>query len=483
MFERYTEKARRVIFFARYEASQFGSADIETEHLLLGLLREDKALTNRFLRSHASVESIRKQIEGHATIQEKISTSVDLPLSNESKRVLAYAAEEAERLSNKQIGPEHLFLGLLREEKCFAAEILHERGLRLSTVREEVARSQSDKTVTARPKEGSLLSKFGRDLTQAAIEGQLPPSVDRDSELKRVVEILCRHTNNCPVIIGDPDAARSSIIEGLARRIAAGGVPPPLQDKRIVAFDLSRLETESTGPAQWKERLRCLMKELTEAQTVLIFIEELCAISASLSFDGWLDAANILKPDLLLGKIQFVAATTSSGYNTVIGKHSELVRCFQEVRVAPLSETECMTTLVSVKERLEKFHSVVFDDVAIVAAMAHVKRDNSERSLLVKVMDLLDEAAAHVQVRQDNLPDDIRDVQKRIKFIQHRMESALTNHEFEKARFYSDEERKEREKLRRLREKYNIGETPSILHVTNIDIDEVGGSWAGTADG
>ena len=172
MFERYTEKARRVIFFARYEASQFGSPYIETEHLLLGLLREDKALTNRFLRSHASVESIRKQIEGHTTIREKVSTSVDLPLSNECKRVLAYAAEEAERLSHKHIGTEHLLLGLLREEKCFAAEILHERGLRLSTIREELARTGQEKAQPQRggQRESSLLSEFSRDLTQAAMD-------------------------------------------------------------------------------------------------------------------------------------------------------------------------------------------------------------------------------------------------------------------------------------------------------------------------
>ena len=175
MFERYTEKARRVIFFARYEASQFGSPFIETEHLLLGLLREDKALTNRFLRSHASIESIRKQIEGRTPIREKVSTSVDLPLSQECKRVLAYAAEEAERLAHKHIGTEHLLLGLLREDKSFAAEILHERGLRLSSLREELSRVQNDKTATARPKETSLLGEFSRDLTQAAMENQLDP--------------------------------------------------------------------------------------------------------------------------------------------------------------------------------------------------------------------------------------------------------------------------------------------------------------------
>src|SRR6476661_8148204 len=173
MFERYTEKARRVIFFARYEASQFGSPYIETEHLLLGLLREDKALTNRFLRGHGEVEAIRKQVEDHTTVREKVSTSVDLPLSEEAKRVLIHAAEEAERLSHKHIGTEHLLLGLLRGETSFAAEILHERGLRLSQVREEIARQSSEKMSTSRPKESSLLAEFSRDLTQAAMDGSL----------------------------------------------------------------------------------------------------------------------------------------------------------------------------------------------------------------------------------------------------------------------------------------------------------------------
>src|SRR5579862_699798 len=204
MFERYTEKARRAVFFARYEASQFGTPHIETEHLLLGLLREDRALANRFLRSGASIETIRKQIEGRLGLGAKISTSVDLPLSLESKRVLEYAVEEAERLSNKHIGTEHLLLGLLREEKCFAAEILRERGLRLSNIREELLRSQSEKVATARPKESSLLSEFSRDLTQAAMDNTLDPLVGRESELERVIQILCRRTKNNPVLIGEP---------------------------------------------------------------------------------------------------------------------------------------------------------------------------------------------------------------------------------------------------------------------------------------
>jgi ATP-dependent Clp protease ATP-binding subunit ClpC len=193
VFERYTEKARRVIFFARYEASQYGSPYIETEHLLLGLMREDKALANRFLRQQGSIESIRKEIEARITIRERISTSVEVPLSAECKRILNMAAEEAERLGHKHVGTEHLLLGILREEKCFGSEILMERGLRLSTLREELARTSGEKATAARPKETSLLAEFSRDLTQAAGEGSLDPLVGREGEVERVIHSLPPH--------------------------------------------------------------------------------------------------------------------------------------------------------------------------------------------------------------------------------------------------------------------------------------------------
>ena len=479
MFERYTEKARRVIFFARYEASQFGSPFIETEHLLLGLLREDKALTNRFLRSHASIESIRKQIEGRTPIREKVSTSVDLPLSQECKRVLAYAAEEAERLAHKHIGTEHLLLGLLREDKSFAAEILHERGLRLSTLREELSRVQNDKTAATRPnKETSLLGEFSRDLTQAAMENQLDPLIGREGELERVVQILCRRTKNNPVLIGEPGVGKTAIVEGLAQRIADGDVPSFLADKRILALDLSLIVAGTKYRGQFEERLKTIMKEMMEAQNAIIFIDELHTLVGAGSAEGSLDAANILKPALSRGEIQCIGATTPAEYRKSIEKDRSLERRFQAVKVPPPTEGEGIKILFGIKDRYEKFHAVTYTDEALNGAVYHSNRYIPDRFLPDKAVDLIDEAGARVKLRQSSLPEEMIDVQKRIKFVVHRMENAIANHEFEKARFYSDEERKERENLRLLREKYNIDETAMGV-VTHEDIEEVVARWTG----
>src|SRR6266567_3080360 len=478
MFERYTEKARRVIFFARYEASQFGSPNIETEHLLLGLLREDKALTNRFLRSHASIESIRKQVEGRTTIREKGSTSVDLPRSQECKRVLAYAAEEAERLSHKHIGTEHLLLGLLREEKSFAAEILHERGLRLSQVREEIQRSSSEKVASNRPKESSLLAEFSRDLTQAAIDGSLDPLIGRDYELERVVQILCRRTKNNPVLIGEPGVGKTAIVEGLAQRIADGEVPSFLSDKRILGLDLSLIVAGTKYRGQFEERLKTIVKELMENQNSIIFIDELHTLVGAGSAEGSLDAANILKPALSRGEIQCICATTPAEYRKSIEKDRSLERRFQAVKVPPPNEADAIKIIMGIKDRYEKFHAVSYTDAAIEFAVSHSNRYIPDRFLPDKAIDLIDEAGARVKLRQTSLPEEITEVQKRIKFIVHRMDSAIANHEFEKARFYSDEERKERESLRALRDKYHLDDSAAGI-VGREDIEDVVSRWTG----
>jgi ATP-dependent Clp protease ATP-binding subunit ClpC len=488
MFERYTEKARRVIFFARYEASQFGSPYIETEHLLLGLLREDKALTNRFLRSHASVESIRKQIEQRTIVREKVSTSVDLPLSNECKRVLAYAAEEAERLSHKHIGTEHLLLGLLREEKCFAAEILTERGLRLAAIREELQRTTQEKPAAASggsskqrggaQPEQSMLAEFSRDLTQAATDQQLDPLVGRDFEVERVIQILCRRTKNNPVLIGEPGVGKTAIVEGLAQKIADGEVPSFLAEKRVLSLDLSLIVAGTKYRGQFEERLKTIMKELIENQNCIVFIDELHTLVGAGSAEGSLDAANILKPALSRGEIQCIGATTPAEYRKSIEKDRSLERRFQAVKVPPPNEEDAIKILMGIREKYEKFHAVSYTDDAITFSVSHSSRYIPDRFLPDKAIDLIDEAGARVKLRQTTLPEELTEVQKRIKFIVHRMENAIANHEFEKARFYSDEERKERENLRALRDKYHLDESSSGI-VTREDIEDVVSRWTG----
>ena len=478
MFERYTEKARRVIFFARYEASQFGSPYIETEHLLLGLLREDKPLANRFLRSQGSVESIRKQIESRSAVREKVSTSADLPLSQESKRVLAYAAEEAERLGHKHVGTEHLLLGLLREDKCFATEILHGRGLRLSTLREELSRSQGEKVHSERSKETSLLAEFSRDLTQSAMNAQLDPLVGRDGELERLIQILCRRTKNNPVLIGDPGVGKTAIVEGLAQRISDGNIPRFLSEKRILALDLSMIVAGTKYRGQFEERLKTIMKELMEAKDALIFVDELHTLVGAGSAEGSLDAANILKPALSRGEIQCIGATTPAEYRKSIEKDRSLERRFQTVKVAPPNEEDAVKILHGIKERYEKFHAVTYDDEAVNFSVHHSNRYIPDRFLPDKAIDLMDEAGAHVKLRHSSLPEEVIDVQKRIKFVVHRMENAIAKHEFEKARFYSEEEQREQDNLRLLQEKYNIDEA-ATGRVTQEDIEEVVSCWTG----
>src|SRR5471030_2628184 len=478
VFERYTEKARRVIFFARYEASQYGSPYIETEHLLLGLMREDKALANRFLRQQGSIESIRKEIEARITIRERISTSVEVPLSAECKRILNMAGEEAERLGVKHVGTEHLLLGILREEKCFGAEILMERGLRLSTLREELARTSGEKTTAARPKETSLLAEFSRDLTQAASEGSLDPLVGRDGEVERVIQILCRRTKNNPVLIGEPGVGKTAIVEGLAQRISDGDVPPFLADKRILSLDLSLIVAGTKYRGQFEERLKTIMKELMESQNSIVFIDELHTLVGAGSAEGSLDAANILKPALSRGEIQCIGATTPSEYRKSIEKDRSLERRFQAVKVPPPDEVNATKILFGIKDRYEKFHAVTYTDESINFAVSHSNRYIPDRFLPDKAIDLIDEAGARVKLRQTTLPEELTEVQKRIKFIVHLMENAIANHEFEKARFYSDEERKERENLRALRDKYHLDDSSAGI-VGREDIEDVVSRWTG----
>ena len=410
MFERYTEKARRVIFFARYEASQFGAPAIEPEHLLLGLMREDKTLTGRFFpRAQVSIESIRKEIEGRTLLRDKISTSVELPLAPETKHVLAYAHEESDRLQHRHIGTEHLLLGLLREERSMAAEILYERGLRLNAVRDEIARQSGAEARTSQKKDTPHLVEFSRDLTEDAANDKLDPLIGREAEIERVVQILCRRTKNNPVLIGEPGVGKTAIVEGLAQRIVRGDVPSFLEHKRILSLDLSLIVAGTKYRGQFEERLKQIMRELVENPQYIVFIDELHTLVGAGSAEGSLDAANILKPALSRGEIQCIGATTPAEFRKSIEKDRSLERRFQAVKVPPPSEAEAVSILDGVRERYESFHQVRYTDEALQAAVYQSHRYIPDRFLPDKAIDVIDEAGARVKLRvrreQGNLAD------------------------------------------------------------------------------
>lgn len=404
MFERYTERSRRVIFFARYEALQYGSQVIAPEHLLLGLLREDKNLTSRFFpfSPTVSVETIRRDIEQRIVLRERIAQSTELHLSPLTKRVLFYANEESRQLKDRHIGPEHLLLGLLREERSLAAEILFSYGLRPHDVRDELTRRAAIPGLfpaAADPQRSPALSEFTRDLTSDAADGRLDPLIGREEEIERLVEILCRRTKNNPVLIGEAGVGKTAIIEGLAQRIVHKEVPTFLENKRILALDLSLIVAGTKYRGQFEERLKKIMAELQKDDDLIIFIDELHTLVGAGSAEGTLDAANILKPALSRGEMQCIGATTPAEYRRSIAKDRALERRFQGIKVEPPSEDEARRIVEGIVERYEAFHQVRYTKPALAAAVKQSNRYISDRFLPDKAIDVLDQAGARAKLR------------------------------------------------------------------------------------
>jgi len=473
MFERYTERARRVIFFARYEASQLGSNSIETEHLLLGLIREGKGLTSRlFSKSHLSMEQVRKDIEGRAPYRDKVSTSVDIPLSAESKRVLSFASEEAERMLHNYIGTEHILLGLMREEKCVASQLLADKGMRLSSVREDIVQLLNEKANVGKAKETPLLSEFSRDLTEAATRGALDPLVGRGEELQRIVQVLCRRTRNNPVLIGEPGVGKTALVEGLANKIVQGDVPVYLADKRILALDISLIVAGTKYRGQFEERLKTIMRELTESRNIVIFIDELHTLVGAGSAEGSLDAANILKPALSRGEIQCIGATTPAEYRKYIEKDRSLERRFQAVKVAAPTEEETIEILRGIKDRYEKFHHVGYTEEALEASVYQSNRYITDRFLPDKAIDLLDEAGSRVKLR-DTQVEEVPEFSRKIRVVVDRNEP-----DGGRGAFFRDEEVAQRENLQIVREHWDLA-TATTREVTKEDVDDVVSRWTG----
>jgi len=402
MFERYTERARRVLFFARYEASQLGSVSIETEHLLLGLIREGKGLMSRVLaRSNVSAETLRKEVEGRAVFRAKVSPSDEIPFSAESKRALAFATEEADRLLHTYIGTEHLLLGILREEQSLAASVLAGRGIRLGAVRDDLVRSAGERQpAPARGREATLVAEFGRDLSAAAVAHELDPLVGRAREVERVVQVLCRRTKNNAVLVGEAGVGKTAIVEGLAQKIAAGDVPRFLAGKRLVALDLGLIVAGTKYRGQFEERLKGIVKELADDPNLIVFIDEVHTLVGAGAAEGSLDAAAILKPALSRGGIHCIGATTPAEYRRHIEKDRALERRFQAITVDAPSEAETIEILRGIKSRYEQFHQVEYTADAIDAAVRQSSRYIADRFLPDKAIDVLDEAGARAKLRE-----------------------------------------------------------------------------------
>jgi len=404
MFERYTERSRRVIFFARYEALQYGSPVIAPEHILLGLMREDKTISARFFpfRNALTVDTIRHDVEERIVVRDRIPQSAELHLSPVTKRILFYANEESRQLKNRHIGPEHLLLGLVREDKTVAAEILFGYGLRLQDVRDEMSRQSAMPSIFVGSKDVSKtpnLTEFTRDLTAEASEGRLDPLIGREHEIERLIEILCRRTKNNPVLIGESGVGKTAIIEGLAQRIVEGNVPTFLENKRILTLDLSLVVAGTKYRGQFEERLKKIMAELRENVENIVFIDELHTLVGAGSAEGTLDAANILKPSLSRGELQCIGATTPSEYRKTIEKDRALERRFQAVKVEPASESEALLIIEGIVERYEAFHQIRYTKDALFAAVQQSNRYIADRFLPDKAIDVLDEAGARAKLR------------------------------------------------------------------------------------
>ncbi len=477
MFEKYNEKARRALFFARYEASKLGSRVIESEHILLGVLREGEEIIKEiFSRFNVKPEQIRREVEGDRLFVDRISSSAELPLSEESKKILAYAAHEAESMLHQYVGTEHLLIGILRVESSTAARILTAKGLNVYGVREETISILKEREADKQKKELPFLAEYARDLTAMAHSAQFDPLIGREKEVERIIQILSRRTKNNPILLGEPGVGKTAIVEGLAQRIVDGNVPLFIANKRILSLDLSLIVAGTKYRGQFEERLKGIIKELKENTDIIIFIDEIHSLIGAGSAEGSLDAANILKPALSRGEISCVGATTIREYRRYIEKDRSLLRRFQAINVAPPNEAETLQILEGVKERYESFHKVKYSDTAIRSAVYQSNRYITDRFFPDKAIDILDEAGAKVKLRRVADTQNLRRLESEIRSIVKEMKKAISDKDFEKAVFLREREIELKEEVERFKqEREAVGE--ELMEVTKRDVEEIISSW------
>ncbi len=420
MWQRFTERARKVVFYAQEEAQRFGEGYVSTEHLLLGLVRESDSVAARVLeRLGVSLSRIRAEVEKQLP-RGDARPSQDMTLTPRAKRVIDLAYDEARNLNNNYIGTEHLLLGLIREGDGLAGRVLAKLGVELERARREVMSLQDNESQTKGTSRNSgssqtsntktqTLDEFGRDLTELAREGKLDPVVGRHQEIERVMQILSRRTKNNPCLIGEPGVGKTAIAEGLALRIVSGDIPDLLKDKRLVALDLAGLVAGTKYRGEFEERMKKVMEEVRRAEgQVILFIDELHTLVGAGAAEGAIDASNIMKPALARGELQCIGATTQDEFRKYIERDAALERRFQAVKVREPNEEEAIDILKGLRERYEAHHNVEITDSAIESSVRLSQRYITDRTLPDKAIDLIDEAASRVRLQQSLPPLDVR---------------------------------------------------------------------------
>ena len=481
MYERFTERARKVLYLSQQEAKRLGHNYVGTEHLLLGLVAEGEGVAATALKSIGiNLQKVRSEVE-------KIIGTGDAPylgevtLTPRAKRVLELALDEGRQLGHNYIGTEHIILGLIRESEGVAAQVLKNMGADLEKVRRQVLSQLGGAAPSpvggGGPQATQTLNQFGQDLTEMARIGKLDPVIGRETEIERVIQILSRRTKNNPVLIGEPGVGKTAIAAGLAQKIVRGDVPEVLKGKRVVTLDMGSLIAGTKYRGEFEERLKKIIDEVRGSGDVILFIDEMHTLVGAGAAEGAIDAANILKPALARGELQCIGATTLDEYRKYVEKDAALERRFQPIMVGEPTREGSIEILKGLRDRYEAHHRVKITDGAIRAAVYLSDRYITDRFLPDKAIDLIDEASSRVRLRATIDPPDLKDLEERVKAAQNEKEAAIQNEEFEKAARLRDEEQRLRAELEEQRRNWQNKRGLDEPEVTEEEIAQVVSSW------
>jgi ATP-dependent Clp protease ATP-binding subunit ClpC len=482
-FEKFSERARRVLTIAQEEARQMNHSYIGTEHILLGLAREEEGVAAKVLTNlGVSLNKIRSAVEFISGRGERPSTG-DTGLTPRAKRVIELAIDEARQLGHNYIGTEHLLLGLLREGEGVASGVLDSLGVTLERARAETAQVLSQGVPRSRAGRGAsrtpALDQLGVDLTAAARAGKLDPVIGRVKEIERVIQILSRRTKNNPALIGEPGVGKTAIVEGLAHRIVSGDVPETLEERRLVALDMGSLVAGTKYRGEFEERVKKVIEEIKTAGNCVLFIDEFHTMVGAGAAEGAVDAANILKPSLARGELQCIGATTLDDYRKYVERDAALERRFQPVLVEEPSVEETLEILRGVKERYEEHHHLIISDEALNSAASLAARYIPDRFLPDKAIDLIDEASSRVRIKYHTMPMSLREAKQIVETKRKDKDDALAAQEYDRAAELREQELQLEDKIRKLNEEWEAEKGEETPVVTAENIAEVVGMWTG----